>query len=182
MKKIIQASILIMASFGAAQAADSLHEFKVKDIDGNDVALSDYKDKVVLVVNVASRCGYTRQYSGLQKLHEAYADRGVVVLGFPANNYGGQEPGTNEEIKTFCSTKYSVSFPMFSKVSVDGDDQAPLFRYLTSAENPDFKGQIRWNFEKILVGKDGIVQRRFRSGTDPSDEELTSAIEKALGA
>ncbi len=164
----------------APLAAKDVHDFKVADINGKEVDLSSYKGKVLLIVNVASKCGATPQYDPLQALYKKYADKGLVVLGFPANNFGGQEPGTNEEIAEFCSTKYSVDFPMFSKVSVKGDDKAPLFDYLTSAENPDKQGDIGWNFEKFLIGKDGKLIRRFATKTKPDDAAVIEAIEKAL--
>lgn len=164
----------------AGFAADSVHDFKVKDIDGKEVDLSAYKGKALLIVNVASKCGATPQYENLQALHKQFADKGLVVMGFPANNYGGQEPGTEAEIKEFCSTKYDVEFPMFAKVSVKGDDQAPLFSYLTKAENPDGTGDIKWNFEKFLVSKDGKLLHRFGTRTKPDDEKVIAAIEAAL--
>lgn len=179
-------SLLAFAVAAAASLAlnshadDSVHDYKVKDIDGKDVELSDYDGHPLLIVNVASRCGATPQYENLQSVYEQFKDKGLVVLGFPANNYGGQEPGTDEEIKTFCSTKYDVTFPMFSKVSVKGDDKAPLFEYLTSAENPDKQGDIGWNFEKFLVGKDGKLLRRFKTGTKTDAPEVIEAIEKAI--
>ncbi len=159
---------------------DTFYDYPVKDIDGNDLSLEQYKGKVVLVVNVASKCGYTPQYEGLQAVYEKYNDEGLVVLGFPANNFMGQEPGTEEDIKQFCTLNYGVTFPMSSKVSVRGKDQDPLFGYLTSQPNQDFEGGIRWNFEKFLIDKDGKLQRRFRSGVEPESEELTSAIEALL--
>lgn len=161
-------------------AGDSVYEYTVKNIDGKDVAMKDYKDKVLLIVNVASHCGYTDQYTTLQSLYDSFKEQGLVVMGFPANNYGAQEPGSDAEIKTFCTSNYSVNFPMFSKLSVDGADQAGLFQYLTTAENPDFTGPIKWNFEKILVGKDGKVIRRFRSGAEPDGAEVTDAVKAAL--
>ncbi len=160
--------------------ADSVHEFTVEDITGEDVDLSQYKGKVLLIVNTASKCGFTRQYADLVKLSEAYADKDVVILGFPANNFKNQEPGSNEEIAAFCSSKYGVAFPMFSKVSVKGEDQHELFAYLTTAENPDFKGNIRWNFEKFVVGPDGKVARRFRSMTNPNGGKVRDAIDALL--
>lgn len=172
--------IFLLLSAMALPAADNVHDFTVKNIDGEDVALGDYKDKVLLIVNVASKCGYTKQYTQLQEIHEQLKEEGLVVMGFPANNYGGQEPGTESEIKLFCTEKYDVTFPMFSKVSVKGDDQVPLFQFLTSAENPDFTGDIKWNFEKILVGKDGTVLRRFRSSSKPDSDEVVEAIQTAL--
>lgn len=164
----------------AAVAADSIHEFTVPDITGEDVDLSQYKGKVLLIVNTASKCGFTRQYADLVKLSEAYADKGVMILGFPANNFRNQEPGSNEEIAAFCSDKYGVAFPMFSKVSVKGEDQHELFAYLTMAENPDFTGNIRWNFEKFLIGPDGKVVRRFRSMANPNGNKVRGAIDALL--
>lgn len=158
-----------------APPANGLHKFTVQDIDGKDVDLDTYADQVVLVVNVASRCGYTRQYKDLVALHDAYKDKNFSILAFPANNFGGQEPGTNAEIKDFCASTYDVAFPMMAKVSVKGDDQAPLFKFLT-AEG----GDIRWNFEKILVGKDGDVIKRYKSRVDPDSADVQADIDKAL--
>ncbi|MSR84114.1 MAG: glutathione peroxidase [Candidatus Latescibacteria bacterium] len=159
----------------------STHDFALEDIAGKQVALNTYKGKVLLVVNVASQCGFTKQYENMVALHERFRDRGLLVLGFPANNFGQQEPGTNAEVAEFCSTRYAVSFPMFSKVSVKGADQHPLFQYLTSAPNPDFTGDIKWNFEKALIGKDGQLLRRFRSAAVPDGPEISTAVEQALG-
>jgi len=161
----------------------SIHDFTMRDIDGNDVSLGAYKGRVLLLVNVASKCGRTPQYAGLQKIYETYKDRGFLVLGFPANNFLGQEPGSNAEIKTFCSTRYNVTFPMFAKISVKGGDQHPLYAFLTSKEsNPSFGGSISWNFDKFLVGRDGAVIGRFNSPVAPESSEVTSAIEAALAA
>ncbi len=161
--------------------ASTVHEFKMKTIDGQEQSLSDYNGKVLLIVNVASECGYTPQYEGLQKLYEKYHDRGLVVMGFPANNFGAQEPGTDAQIKTFCSTKYHVTFPMFSKISVLGADIHPLYAYLTSQHNDSAPaGDVHWNFEKFLVGKDGKVIQRFKHRVPPDDPELIKAIENAL--
>lgn len=158
-----------------AASAASIHDFSMKSIDGKDLPLVTYKGKVVLVVNTASQCGLTPQYTGLESLNKKYASQGLVILGVPANNFGGQEPGSNEEIKTFCSRTYKVSFPMTQKVSVKGSDQAPLYKYLSEATSaPD------WNFTKYLVGKDGKVIKRFAPATEPDAAELTSAIEAAL--
>jgi glutathione peroxidase len=162
--------------------ADSVYEFKPTNIDGKETSLSEFKGNVLLIVNTASECGYTPQYEGLQALYEQYEDQGLTVLGFPANNFGGQEPGTDEEIKQFCKTNYDVTFPMFSKVSVKGEDQHPLFEYLTTAQNPDFTGTIKWNFEKFLVGKNGTLKHRFRSDVEPKSEEILRAIEKELNS
>ena len=155
--------------------------FTVKDIDGKDYALAQLKGKVVLIVNVASKCGLTKQYAGLQKLYDTYKDRGLVIVGFPANNFGGQEPGSEEEIKTFCSTKYKVTFPMMSKISVKGENQHALYDLLTHKTPEEFRGEIGWNFTKFLVDRDGQVFARFASKTTPEDEQLVAAVEKALG-
>jgi glutathione peroxidase len=158
-------------------------DFQVKDIDGKDVKLSDYKGKVVLIVNVASKCGFTPQYAGLEKLYTTYKDKGFVIIGFPANNFGGQEPGSNLEIKQFCTGKYDVTFPMMSKISVKGDDQAPLYKFLTEKETAgDFAGDIGWNFTKFLIDRNGNIMARYGSKTTPEDKTVTDAIEKALAA
>lgn len=156
------------------------HNFTLEDITGNPIDLSTYKGKVLLVINVASQCGYTKQYQNMVALHERFKDRGLLVLGFPANNFGQQEPGTNAEVAEFCGTRYAVSFPMFAKVSVKGADQHPFFGFLTSAANPDFSGDIEWNFEKALIGKDGQLLRRFRSPIVPDGPEISAAVERAL--
>jgi len=155
---------------------------KAKNIDGEEVALANaYLGDVLLIVNVASECGYTKQYKGLQKLHEKYADKGLRVLGFPCNQFGNQEPGDEEEIKEFCESNYGVEFDMFSKIKVNGEDAHPLYKYLTSDDLPvEPKGEIKWNFEKFLVGRDGEVLTRFRSAVKPGSEQMTKAIEKAL--
>ena len=156
--------------------------FTVKDIDGKDYDLAQLKGKVVMIVNVASKCGLTKQYAGLEKLYEKYKDRGLVIVGFPANNFGGQEPGTEEEIKTFCSTKYNVTFPMMSKISVKGENQHALYDLLTHKTPQEFRGEIGWNFTKFLVDRNGQVFARFASKTTPEDAQLVAAVEKALGA
>lgn len=154
---------------------------KMKAIDGKEVDLAQFKGKVVLLVNVASRCGYTKQYKDLQALYEKYGKDGLVVIGVPANEFGKQEPGTDAEIAEFCSTKYSVTFPMMSKVVVKGEGICPLYDYLTSkTTNPSFAGPISWNFEKFLIGRDGTVKGRYKSKVAPMDEELTTAIQKEL--
>jgi glutathione peroxidase len=165
----------------SGERMNSIYDFSLKDIDHKEVNLSQYRGKVVLVVNVASRCGYTPQYEGLQKVYMKYKDRGFVILGFPANNFMAQEPGTDEEIKTFCSAKYSVTFPIFSKISVKGDDIHPLYKYLTSKEtNPEFGGDIKWNFSKFLVDKSGKIIARFEPKITPESDPVIQAIEKAL--
>ena len=161
----------------------SIYDFKMKDIDGKDVRLKKYKGNVLLVVNTASKCGYTPQYEGLQAIFDKYKDRGFYVLGFPANNFGGQEPGTESQIKEFCTTKYKVSFPMFAKISVKGEDQAPLYAYLTSPmTDPAFGGEITWNFNKFLIDRRGKIIGRFTSKDKPESSTVTAAIEAALNA
>jgi glutathione peroxidase len=155
--------------------AASAHDFQMKAIDGKDVALASFKGKPVLFVNVASRCGYTPQYKGLEALYRKYKDRGLVVVGVPANNFGGQEPGSNEEIQQFCTRNYDVTFPMMAKVSVKGADMAPLYGYLTQTG-----GDVKWNFTKFLVGKDGKVIKRFEPNVSPDAPELIAAVEAAL--
>jgi glutathione peroxidase len=161
--------------------AESIYDIKLKDIDGKDVALSDYKGKVLLIVNVASKCGYTKQYAGLEALYQKYKDRGVVVLGLPCNQFGGQEPGSNAEIKEFCSTKFNVTFPMFDKIDVNGAGRAPLYTLLAGKDSP-FPGDIKWNFNKFLIGKDGKILNRFESKVAPESPELTAAVDSALEA
>jgi len=168
----------ILAIFFAllfVSAPASVYDFKLKTIDGKDFSLAKYKGKKILVVNTASKCGFTPQYKELEQLAETYKDK-LVIVGFPANNFGGQEPGTDAEIKTFCSDLYKVTFPMSTKVSVKGDDIAPLFKYLTTAENPDFTGEIKWNFEKFLLDENGKLIHRFRSKTTPMDPAITGNL------
>jgi glutathione peroxidase len=161
--------------------AKSVYDFTLKNSKGKDVKLEEFRGQVVMLVNVASKCGYTPQYEGLQKIYERYKDQGFTILGFPANNFGAQEPGTNEEIQEFCRINYGVTFPVFSKISVKGDDQHPLYKYLTErATNPNFAGEIKWNFNKFLVGRDGRILARFDSGDKPEDAKVTQAIERAL--
>lgn len=174
---------LIESASHASPAATSIYDFKMKDIDGKDVKLKKYKGNVLLVVNTASKCGYTPQYEGLQTIFDRYRGKGFYVLGFPANNFGEQEPGTAAEIKEFCTLKYKVTFPMFAKISVLGEDQDPLYSYLTSKEtNPKFAGDIAWNFNKFLIGRDGKIVARFTSKDKPDGEAVTQAIEKYLAA
>ncbi|MCE9631350.1 MAG: glutathione peroxidase [Planctomycetia bacterium] len=150
----------------------------MKTIDGKAVDLASYKGKVVVIVNVASRCGYTGQYAGLQKLYDSYKDKGLVVLGFPANEFGAQEPGSDAEIAQFCSSKYGVTFPMFSKIVVKGAGIAPLYKTLTESATP--AGDVKWNFEKFLIGKDGTIIGRYKSGVGPDDAAFVAAVEAAL--
>ncbi len=154
---------------------DNIYTFKVNDINGKSLDLSQFKGKKILVVNTASKCGYTPQYEDLEKLYQAYKGK-LVIIGFPANNFGGQEPGTNPEIQLFCTSKFNVTFPMASKVSVKGSDIDALFKWLTTQDNPDFKGDIHWNFEKFLINENGILVHRYRSGTKPMDESITKEL------
>jgi len=166
---------LLMTS--QAIAADTqVSDIAVKDIDGKDTTLKAYAGKVLLIVNVASECGYTPQYSGLQALHEKMSGKGLAVLGFPCNDFGGQEPGSEAQIKSFCAENYKVTFPMFSKVSIKGEAKHPLYAALQSAVG----GEVGWNFEKFLIGKDGKVLKRFSSEVAPDSPELLQAIEAAL--
>ena len=158
-------------------------DFKLKTIDGEELDLSQYKGKPVLLVNVASQCGLTKQYAALQAMYEKYKDKGLVVIGIPANNFGSQEPGTEAEIKEFCSSKYNVTFPMTSKISVAGDDKHTLYKFLTEEPTAkEFAGEIEWNFAKFLVDRNGNLMARFASPTKPDDAQVTAAIEKALAA
>jgi glutathione peroxidase len=166
---------LICAFMFVTAAPSSVYDFKLKSIEGKAFSLAKYKGKKVLIVNTASKCGYTPQYAELQKLAEQYKDK-VVVVGFPANNFGQQEPGTNGEIKTFCEKRFGVTFPLSEKVSVKGDDIDPLFKYLTEAPNPDFTGEIKWNFEKFLIDENGKLIHRFRSATTPLSADITKYL------
>jgi glutathione peroxidase len=161
----------------------TVHDFHARAIDGTDKNLADYAGKALLVVNVASRCGLTPQYEKLEALHRRYGGRGLEVLGFPCNQFGAQEPGTEAEIQTFCSTKYDVTFPMFAKVDVNGGAAHPLYAFLTAeATKPDGAGSVKWNFAKFLVGKDGRVLARFAPTEDPTGQAITAAIESAITA
>jgi glutathione peroxidase len=162
-----------------AEAPKSIYDFTQRDIDGQDVLLRKYTGKVLLVVNVASKCGLTPQYKGLEALYREKKAEGLVILGFPANNFGSQEPGTESEIKEFCSTKYDVTFPMFSKISVKGDDVAPLYRWLLL--NSDRHDDIEWNFAKFVIGRDGRVFRRLTPKDTPDSPAVREAVEAALG-
>jgi len=166
---------LFIILFTFLATADSLYQFKPASIDGKKIDFSAYKGKKILIVNTASECGYTKQYEGLEKLYKQYKGK-LVIIGFPANNFGGQEPGENKDIAAFCSKNYGVTFPMAAKVSVKGDDINPLFAWLTSQPNPDFTGNIRWNFEKFLIDENGKLIHRYRSGTKPLDEDITKEL------
>lgn len=159
-------------------AKGSFYDFKVKDIKGNEVSLSKYKGKVVMVVNVASKCGYTYQYEHLEKVYKKYKDQGFAVVGFPANNFGGQEPGTDQEIETFCRIQKGASFDMMSKISVKGKDIHPLYSYLI--QNSPNPGEVEWNFEKILISKSGTIEARYRSSVEPDSSVVTQKIETLL--
>lgn len=158
-----------------------IYDFTVKNIDGQNVKLKIYKSKIILIVNVASKCGFTPQYEGLQQIYQDYKDRGFIILGFPANNFLKQEPGSNEEIKKFCSLTYNVTFPMFSKISVKGKDIAPLYKFLTEKDgNPDMYGEIKWNFTKFLIDRSGKIVDRFEPKENPDGEKVKCRIEELL--
>ena len=162
-------------------SAASLYDIPLKDIDGKDASLASYRGKVLLIVNVASKCGYTPQYKGLEELQQKYKNKGFTVLGFPCNQFGSQEPGTAEEIKQFCSSKYNVTFPLFTKIDVNGPNRHPLYNELAGSGSP-YAGDIKWNFSKFLVGRDGKIVRRFESKVAPDSPELVQVIEAALAA
>lgn len=190
MKRTVCCAAALALAFGvfsavAAEKKDSevppVLKFKMKSLKGKEVDLAEYKGKVLLIVNVASRCGNTPQYKGLEMLHEKYGSKGLAVLGFPANEFGKQEPGSDDEIAEFCESTYGVKFPMFSKVVVKGEGQTPLYQFLTSKDtNPDFAGDITWNFEKFLVGRDGKVVQRFAPKVKPEADEVVKAVESEL--
>jgi glutathione peroxidase len=183
-KVIVPLMMCLLFCAAALVAGDkTIYDFTLSSIDGQPAPLAAYKGKVVMLVNVASRCGFTPQYSALESIYEKYKDQGFMIVGIPANNFGFQEPGTNQEIKTFCSSKYNVKFPMMAKVSVKGDDKTPLYQYLTdTSANPKTGGEIQWNFTKFLVGPDGQIVARFEPKVTPDSPEVTSAIEKALSS
>ncbi|WEK21490.1 MAG: glutathione peroxidase [Candidatus Pedobacter colombiensis] len=168
-------TLLILLTMLFTQPAKSVYDFSFKTIDGKEIKLSKFKGKKILIVNTASKCGYTPQYEDLEKLHKQYG-KDVVLIGFPAGNFGGQELATNSEIKEFCTGKYNVTFLLAEKSSVKGNDITPLFKYLTTAENPDFTGDINWNFEKFLINEKGQLVHRFRSKVKPLDEEITKNL------
>ncbi len=175
--------VLLFAVLNVARAEDpkSPLDFKVTSIDGKPVDLADYKGKVIMMVNVASQCGNTHQYKGMEDLYKKYHDKGFVVLGFPANEFGAQEPGTNAEIAEFCKTNYSVDFPMFSKIVVKGEKIAPLYDFLTSPKtDPNYAGAIKWNFEKFLIGRNGQVAGRFEPKAKPESPEIVKIVEGEL--
>ena len=169
----------LFLGFMSVASAGSIYNIKVKDIDGKTMKLGAYQGKVLLIVNVASKCGFTPQYKGLEGIYKKYKDKGFVVLGFPCNQFGGQEPGSNEEIKQFCTSKYDVTFPMFDKIKVNGPDRNPLYVQLAGKDSP-FPGKITWNFNKFLISRDGKIINRFDSKVTPVSPEVTQAIEAAL--
>jgi len=158
---------------------DNINGITVLDIDNKEINLSDYNGKVLLIVNVASECGYTKQYAGLQEIYEKYNPMGFEILAFPCNDFGGQEPGTNEQIQNFCNSKFGVTFKLFDKIKVLGDKKSPLYERLINNSVTE-KGDIKWNFEKFLIAKDGKIVKRFRTKVEPTSEEVTSAIEREL--
>jgi glutathione peroxidase len=171
--------VAVLLMHALAASAGSVHKTSVKDIDGKAVNLDSYRGKVLLIVNVASRCGYTPQYKQLESVYEKYKDQGLVVLGFPCNQFGAQEPGSNEEIKQFCSSKYNVTFPLFDKIDVNGPNRHPLYTCLAGTDSP-YPGDIKWNFSKFLISRDGKILKRFESKVVPDSPEATQAIEAAL--
>jgi glutathione peroxidase len=173
--------MLCITGGGISAAVKSIYDFTMKSIDGKPVSLSEYHGKVLLLVNVASKCGFTPQYAGLEALYEKYKNQGLVIVGVPANNFAGQEPGTNEEIKKFCSNKYNVTFPMMAKVSVLGADKTPLYVFLTDkSTDPQLAGDIKWNFTKFLFDRNGKPVARFEPDVTPDSPQVTSAVEAAL--
>ena len=190
MEQLRRVSILVAAflfialthAYGAKKGtkmSNTISDITVKTMDGKDVKLADYKGKVLLIVNVASKCGYTPQYKGLEAIYKKYKEKGFEILGFPCNDFGGQEPGSNEEIKNFCSSKYDVTFKLFDKIKVLGDERAPLYARLINNDVTE-KGDVQWNFEKFLIDRKGKIIARFKSPVKPESKELTSAIEKLL--
>ena len=173
--------LTVLATMTTVFAASNLQEIPLKDIDGKATSLKAFDGKVVLLVNVASKCGYTKQYTGLEALYKKYHDKGLVIVGVPSNDFGGQEPGTAEEIKEFCSTKYQVTFPLMEKVHVKGSEQHALYTALTGP-NAKFPGDVKWNFGKFLIGRNGVVVERFDSGVAPESKEMIAAVEAALAA
>ena len=183
MKKLLIITVLTLFSLLGTEerTMQNIYDFTMDNIKGEPVELSQHKGKVVLIVNTASKCGFTYQYDGLEELYKTYKDRGFVILGFPANNFLKQEPGSNEEIAEFCRINYGVTFPMFSKISVKGKDIHPLYDYLTSKKtNPEFGGSISWNFNKFLISKEGKIIDRFGSREKPQSDKIIAAVEKAL--
>jgi glutathione peroxidase len=179
MRKFILASFVLAFALSAIAEEKSIHDLPIKTLEGETTSLGAHKGKVMLVVNVASRCGYTPQYKGMEALFQKFKEQGLVVCGIPCNQFGRQEPGTGSEIREFCSANYNVTFPMYEKVNVKGPNQHPIYSVL-AGENSPFPGDVRWNFGKFLVSKDGKVLKRFGSSTDPMSSELIAAVELAL--
>ena len=177
--KLLCLLALFLVLLSVSGQGQGIYDLKLKDIDGKETSLAPYRGKTLLIVNVASKCGYTRQYAGLEALYQKYRDKGFVVLGFPCNQFGGQEPGTNQEIKQFCSTKFNVTFPLFDKIDVNGDNRHPLYDRLAGPGSP-FPGNIKWNFTKFLVDREGAILKRFDSKIAPESEEMTQAVEAAV--
>ncbi|HET54217.1 MAG TPA: glutathione peroxidase [Ignavibacteria bacterium] len=176
-------AIFLVLGFSFNKKGDSvinnIHDIKVKNINGEEVSLSKYEGKVLLIVNVASKCGYTKQYAGLQELYTNYRDKGFEILAFPCNDFGGQEPGTNEEIEEFCSSTFGVEFPLFDKIKVLGEDREPLYEKLINNPTTE-QGDVKWNFEKFLIAKNGDVVARYRSKVEPLSDEIVNAVEIEL--
>ncbi len=166
---------MLLMILNVLMTSPSIYDYSFTSIEGKKIELSSFKGKKVLIVNTASKCGFTKQYKDLQKLHEQYGDK-LVIIGFPANNFGNQEPGTNTDIQEFCEKNFGVTFLLAEKVDVKGKDIAPLFKYLTGEDNPDFTGDIKWNFEKFLVDENGKLIHRYRSAVNPMDERITSQL------
>jgi len=181
MKIIVLLAAILAVQIISAGAADSLYSIPLKDIDGKSTTLKAYQGKVLLIVNVASKCGFTPQYAALEALYQKYKDQGLVVLGFPCNQFAGQEPGTDAEIKQFCTSKYNVTFPMFDKIEVNGAQRHPLYILLAGKGSP-FAGDIGWNFTKFIIGRDGKILKRFNSAVKPDSAEMVQGIETALAA
>jgi len=181
MRRLIFILMLCIGGSSTMAFAKDVYDFTLKSIDGDKISLNAYHGKVLLLVNVASKCGYTPQYAALESLYKKYKDRGLVIVGIPANNFASQEPGTDQEIKKFCSTKYNVTFPMMSKVSVKGEDETPLYQFLTDkAVNPQIGGDIQWNFTKFLFDRNGKPVARFEPAVTPDSPQVTTAVESAL--
>ena len=179
MKTALLLLATMMLPIISSRAADSLYDIPLKDIDGKATTLKPYQDKVMLIVNVASKCGFTPQYKALEAVYKKYSGQGLVICGFPCNQFGHQEPGTSAEIMQFCTSKYDVTFPMFEKIEVNGKNRHPLYVALAGKDSP-FPGDIRWNFTKFLIGRDGKIVARFDSKVTPDSPEITKAIETAL--
>ncbi len=180
MKTLLVILTLLISMVLYADSSEDIYNYNLNLINGENISLEEFKGDVLLIVNTASECGFTHQYEGLQNLYNEFSDKGFKVLGFPANNFGGQEPGSDEEIAQFCELNFGVSFPLFSRISVRGDDQHPLFTLLTELDNPDFTGDISWNFEKFLIDRNGNLLRRFKTNVSPESDEVKNAIISTL--